>query len=60
MQFGVGFIMVFVQDQTWSNNASSAEHRWDDTLVGLMSLAIVMVVASAIRRYMAALPHRAT
>jgi len=51
--------MVLVQDQAWSNNASSAEHRWDDTLMGLMSLAIVMVVASAIRRYMAALPHRA-
>lgn len=58
-QFGVGFIMVFVQDQAWSTDASAAERRLAGMLIGLISLAAVMGVASSIRRYMATLPHRA-
>jgi uncharacterized membrane protein YccC len=58
-QFGVGFIMVFVQDQAWSTDASAAERRLAGILIGLISLALVMSAASAIRRYMAAFPHRA-
>lgn len=57
-QFGIGFIMVFVQDQAWSTDASAAELRLAGMLIGLISLAIVMGSASAIRRYMAALSHR--
>jgi uncharacterized membrane protein YccC len=59
MQFGIGFIMVFVQDHAWSTDASAAERRLAGMLIGLMSLAVVMSVASAIRRYAAALPRRA-
>lgn len=59
MQFGIGFIMVFVQDHAWSTDASAAERRLAGMLIGLISLAVVMSVASAIRRHMAALPHRA-
>ncbi|RUL67127.1 hypothetical protein EKH79_00530 [Dyella dinghuensis] len=57
-QFGIGFIMVFVQDQAWSTDASAAERRLAGMLIGLISLAVVMSIASAIRRYMAVSPGR--
>jgi uncharacterized membrane protein YccC len=53
-QFGIGFIMVFVQDHAWSTDASAAAHRLAGMLIGLTSLAIVMEFATAIRRYMTA------
>jgi uncharacterized membrane protein YccC len=58
-QFGIGFIMVFVQDHAWSTDASAAEGRLAGMLIGLISLAIVMSIASVVRRYMTTSPHPA-
>ena len=48
-QFGVGFIMTFVQDQRWSTDASAPAMRLLGILIGLALLAAVIFVTTRIR-----------
>lgn len=44
-QFGVGFIMVFVQDHAWSPDASMAWTRLGGIVLALLVLSLVMAMA---------------
>jgi hypothetical protein len=48
-QFGIGFIMTFVQDQRWSTDASAPAMRLLGILVGLSALTLVMFVTTRVR-----------
>ena len=47
-QFGVGFIMIFVQDHAWSTDASAALQRLMGIVVALLVLAATMATFSAV------------
>jgi uncharacterized membrane protein YccC len=47
-QFGVGFIMIFVQDHAWSTDASAALQRLMGIVVALFVLAATMAAFSAV------------
>jgi len=49
-QFGVGFIMIFVQDHAWSTDASAALQRLMGIVVALFVLAATMLAFSAVSR----------
>lgn len=49
-QFGVGFIMVFVQDHGWSPDTSNTWHRLAGIVLALAALSLVMLLASLLRR----------
>jgi len=51
-QFGVGFIMIFVQDHAWSTDASAALQRLMGIVVALFVLAATMATFSAASRKM--------
>jgi uncharacterized membrane protein YccC len=51
-QFGVGFIMIFVQDHAWSTDASAALQRLAGIIVALLVLAATMAAFSAAGRKM--------
>ena len=51
-QFGIGFIMTFVQDQRWSTDASPPVMRLLGILIGLSALTLVMFVTHRIRLWM--------
>ena len=51
-QFGVGFIMIFVQDHAWSTDASAALQRLMGIVVALFVLAATMAAFSAASRKM--------
>jgi uncharacterized membrane protein YccC len=53
-QFGIGFIMTFVQDQRWSTDASAPAMRLLGILIGLSALTLVMFVTTRIRLLMIA------
>lgn len=48
-QFGIGFIMTFVQDQQWSTDVSAPALRLLGILIGLSALTIVMFLTTRIR-----------
>jgi uncharacterized membrane protein YccC len=48
-QFGIGFIMTFVQDQRWSTDASAPALRLLGILIGLSALTLVMFLTTRIR-----------
>jgi uncharacterized membrane protein YgaE (UPF0421/DUF939 family) len=48
-QFGIGFIMTFVQDQRWSTDASAPAMRLLGILIGLSALTLVMFVTTRLR-----------
>jgi uncharacterized membrane protein YgaE (UPF0421/DUF939 family) len=48
-QFGIGFIMTFVQDQRWSTDASAPALRLLGILIGLSALTLVMFMMTRIR-----------
>ncbi|MBE1162766.1 FUSC family protein [Dyella acidiphila] len=48
-QFGIGFIMTFVQDQRWSTDASAPLLRLAGILIGLSALTLVMFLSTRIR-----------
>jgi uncharacterized membrane protein YccC len=48
-QFGIGFIMTFVQDQRWSTDASAPVMRLLGILIGLAALTLVMFVTTRVR-----------
>ncbi len=47
-QFGVGFIMIFVQDHAWSTNPSAALQRLMGIVVALLFLAATMAAFSQV------------
>ncbi|HEV7777387.1 MAG TPA: FUSC family protein [Luteibacter sp.] len=49
-QFGIGFIVIFVQDQRWSTDVSAAGYRLLAIVVGLTGLAVVMLATARLRR----------
>ena len=49
-QFGVGFIMIFVQDHAWSTDPSAALQRLMGIVVALFVLAATMLAFSAVSR----------
>ncbi|HTV85036.1 MAG TPA: FUSC family protein [Dyella sp.] len=49
-QFGVGFIMIFVQDYAWSTDASAALQRLWGILVALLILTATMAAFSEVGR----------
>jgi uncharacterized membrane protein YccC len=49
-QFGVGFIMIFVQDHAWSTDPSAALQRLMGIVAALFVLALVMAACSVARR----------
>jgi uncharacterized membrane protein YccC len=51
-QFGVGFIMIFVQDHAWSTDASAALQRLAGIILALLVLAVTMAAFSAVGRRM--------
>jgi len=51
-QFGIGFIMTFVQDQRWSTDATAPALRLLGILIGLSALTLVMFVTTRIRLWM--------
>jgi uncharacterized membrane protein YccC len=51
-QFGIGFIMTFVQDQRWSTDASAPALRLLGILIGLSALTLVMFVTTRVRLLM--------
>jgi uncharacterized membrane protein YccC len=51
-QFGVGFIMIFVQDHAWSTDPSAALQRLMGIVVALFVLAVTMTTFSAVSRTM--------
>lgn len=53
-QFGIGFIMTFVQDQRWSTDASAPVLRLLGILIGLAALTLVMFVTYRFRLWMTA------
>jgi uncharacterized membrane protein YccC len=50
-QFGVGFILVFVQDGGWSPDPSGAWARLVGIAIALAGLGLVMAAASLLRRF---------
>jgi len=58
-QFGVGFIMIFVQDHAWSTDASAALQRLMGIVVALFVLAATMAAFSAVSRKMSLHDRRA-
>ncbi len=52
-QFGIGFIVIFVQDQRWSTDVSAAGYRLLAIVIGLTGLAVVMLVTARLRRRLA-------
>lgn len=48
-QFGIGFIMTFVQDQRWSTDASAPALRLLGILIGLSALTLVMFLTTRMR-----------
>jgi uncharacterized membrane protein YccC len=53
-QFGIGFIMTFVQDERWSSDASAPALRLLGILIGLSALTLVMVVTTRARLWLMA------
>jgi uncharacterized membrane protein YgaE (UPF0421/DUF939 family) len=53
-QFGIGFIMTFVQDQRWSTDASAPAMRLLGILIGLSALTLVMFVTTRVRLWVVA------
>jgi uncharacterized membrane protein YccC len=53
-QFGIGFIMTFVQDNRWSTDASAPALRLLGILIGLSALTLVMFVMYRVRWWMVA------
>jgi uncharacterized membrane protein YccC len=51
-QFGIGFIMTFVQDQRWSTDASAPALRLLGILIGLSALTLVMFLTTRIRLWL--------
>jgi uncharacterized membrane protein YccC len=49
-QFGVGLIMIFVQDHAWSTDSSAAFQRLMGIVVTLLVLAATMAVFSVVSR----------
>jgi uncharacterized membrane protein YccC len=51
-QFGIGFILTFVQDQRWSTDASAPALRLVGILTGLSALTLVMFVMHRVRLWL--------
>lgn len=51
-QFGIGFIMIFVQDHAWSTDPTAALQRLMGIVVALLVLGTTMTVFSAVNRKM--------
>lgn len=51
-QFGVGFIMIFVQDHAWSTDPSAALTRLMGIVVALLVLTVTMAVFSLVGQHM--------
>jgi uncharacterized membrane protein YccC len=49
-QFGIALIIVFVQDQRWSTDVSAASLRLIGIIAGIVALAVVMMLITAVRR----------
>lgn len=50
LQFGIAFLMVFVQDQAWSNDLRPALLRLLGILTGVLLLAVIRLVVAYVRR----------